>query len=177
MPGRDGVRKNVEIGERARLDEIHGGSVIGFGFAGETGDDVGADSGVGELFADEIDAAGVVFGAVPAMHGGEDAVGSGLQRHVEMFGEARRGGEECDQIAGNVERFDGAEAQAFDGSFIENLAKEIEKIVARRKITAPGAEIDAAENDFFVAGIGEAANFVRRRFPAAGCGFFRGRRE
>ena len=59
-----------------------------FGFAGEAGDDVGADGGVGEAFVDEFDAAGVVLGAVPAVHGGKDAVGTGLQRHMEMLGDA-----------------------------------------------------------------------------------------
>jgi len=161
----------MKIGERALLDEIHGGSVVGFGFARETGDDVGTDGGVGELFTDEIDAAGVVCGAVPTVHGGEDAVGSRLQRHVEMFGEAWRLGKECDHIASNVERLDGTEAQARDGSFIENLAKEFEKILAGRKITAPGAEIDAAQNDFFVAGIGEAANFVEDGFRCQATAF------
>ena len=74
----DGVGKNVEVGERAGFDEVQGGGVIVFGFAGEAGDDVGADGGVGQLFLDEVDAAGVVFGAVPAVHGGEDFVGGGL---------------------------------------------------------------------------------------------------
>ena len=149
--GADGIGKNVEITERAGLDKTHGGGVVVFGFAGETGDDVGADGGVGQLFLDEVDAAGVVFGAIPAVHGGEDFVGGGLERHMEMFREAWRGCEERDEIAGDVEWFDGAEAEARDGRVIENLAEEIEKIVARREIAAPGTEVDAAEDDLFVA--------------------------
>ena len=59
-----------------------------------------------------------------------------------------------------MERFDRAEAEASDGSFIEYLPQQIEKVAARRKIASPGAEIDAAKNDFLVARIGEIVNFV-----------------
>ena len=79
----------MEVGEGEAVDEVEGGGVIFGGFAGEAGDDVGADGGVGEMVVDEFDAAGVVLGAIPAMHGGEDAVGGGLQRHVEVLGDAR----------------------------------------------------------------------------------------
>jgi hypothetical protein len=58
------------------LDERESCSVIGFGFAGEAGDYVGADGGVGEAIVDQVDAAGVVFGAVPAVHRGENPIGA-----------------------------------------------------------------------------------------------------
>ena len=88
--GANGVREDVEIGERAALDKVESRGVIFGGFAGKTGDDVGADGGVGKLVADEFDTARVVFGAIPAMHRAKDAVGAGLQRHVEVLGDARR---------------------------------------------------------------------------------------
>ena len=154
----------MEIAERARRDEIHGCGVIGFGFAGEAGDDVGTDGGVRQLFTDEVDAARVVFAAVPAVHGGEDLIGGGLQRHMKVFGESRGGGEERDHVAGDVERLDGTEAKAGDGSFVEDLAEEIEKILAGRKVAAPSAEVDAAQDDFLVAGFGETSNFAENDF-------------
>ena len=67
-------RENVEIGEGAAFDEGQRCGVVGFRFDGEAGDDVGTDGGMGEAFVDEFDAAGVVFGAIPAVHGGEDAI-------------------------------------------------------------------------------------------------------
>ena len=97
-----GKRENVEIGEGEVFDEGHGCSVVVFGFAGEAGDDVGADGGVGESLMDEFDAAGVVLGAVPAVHGGEDAVGGGLQRHVEVLGDAIGPSEEIDEVLGDI---------------------------------------------------------------------------
>jgi len=65
-----GEREDVEVGEREAFDEGERGGVVVFGFAGEAGDDVGADGGVGETFVDEFDAAGVMLGTIPAVHGG-----------------------------------------------------------------------------------------------------------
>src|SRR5882724_11724099 len=143
-----GKGEDVEIGEGQTLDEGERGGMFGFRFAGEAGDDVGADGGVGKAFADELDAAGVVLGAVPAVHGGEDAVGAGLQRHVEMLGDAIGPGEEFDEVLGDVERLDGADAETFDGGFIEDASEEILEFDARGKVAAVGAEVDAAEDDF-----------------------------
>ena len=154
-----GVRKDVQVGERARCDEVECGGVIGIGFAGEARDDVRADGGVREMLVDEFDAAGIVFGAIPAMHGGEDAVGSGLQGHVEVGSDAAVGGEKFDEVLRYVEGFDGADAKAFDGGFAEDAAEEIEKFDARREIAAISAEIDAAEDNFAEAGIGKALEF------------------
>src|SRR5882672_8458157 len=47
------IGKDVEIGERKRIDEAESGLVVGFGFAGKTGDDVGAYGGMGKKFANE----------------------------------------------------------------------------------------------------------------------------
>ncbi len=58
----------MEIGEGARFNEGQRCSVVGFGFAGEAGDDIGADGGMREAFVDEFDAAGIVLGAIPAAH-------------------------------------------------------------------------------------------------------------
>src|SRR5229473_1563789 len=141
----------MKVGEREALDEGHGCGVVIFGFAGEAGDYVGADGSVGEEDVDEFDAASVVFRAIPAVHGGQDAVGAGLQRHVEVLGDTIGGGEEIDQVSRDVKGLDGADAEAFDGGFVEDAAEEV---------AAVGAEVDAAENDFAVARIGEALDFV-----------------
>ena len=155
-----GEREHVEVGEGETFDEGQGCGVVVFGFAGETGDDVGADGGVGKAFMDELDAAGVVLGAIPAVHSGENAVGGGLQGHVEVLGYAVGGSEKIDQVLGDVEGLDGADAEALDSGFIENAIKERFEFDARGKIAAVGAEVNAAENDFAEAGFGEAANFL-----------------
>src|SRR5258706_15118716 len=70
-----GKREDVEIGEGQAFDEGHGCGVVFFGFAEETGDDGGADSGVGEALGGEFDAAGGKVGAGPAGAGGEGGGG------------------------------------------------------------------------------------------------------
>jgi len=154
-----GVRENVEIGEGQLFDEGERGGVVCLGFAGESGDDVGTDGGVREAFVDERDAAGVVFGAIPAVHGGEDAVGARLQRHVEVLGDAIVGDEKFDEVLGDVLRLDGADAEAFDRGFIEDAEEERFEFDTGGEIAAVGAEVDAAENDFAVAGLAEALDF------------------
>jgi len=149
----------VKIGEGERFDEGERDGVVVFSFTGETGDDVGADGRVWEAFVDEFDAAGIVLGAIPAVHGGEDAVGGGLQRHMEVLGDAIRSREEIDEILGNVERLDGANAEAFDGGFVKDAAEEVVEFSARRKVAAVGAKVNAAENDFAIAGFGEPLDF------------------
>src|ERR1700687_2841422 len=78
--GAFGKRKDGEIGEGQTRDEGERGGVFGFGFAGEAGDEVGADGGVGKALADKVDAAGVVLGAIPAGHGGGGGGGAGVWR-------------------------------------------------------------------------------------------------
>lgn len=146
--GAGGERENVEVGEGESLDEIERGGEVGLRFTGETADDVGADGGVGKEVADEFDAAGIVTGAIAAVHGGKDAVGAGLQRHMKVLGEAIGGSEERDEVLSDVLRFDGGNAKAIERSFVQDAAKEREKSDARREIAAVTAEIDARENDF-----------------------------
>ena len=157
--GSRGIGEDVKIGEGARFDEAESGGVIVFGFAREAGEYIGAERSMGKKFANQLDAARIVFGAIPAMHGGEDAIRRGLQRHVEVGREAVIRSKEIDQVLGDVERFDGTDAQALDRSFVEDLTKEIDEFIARGEIAAIGAEIDAAENDFAKARFREAANF------------------
>ncbi len=49
---------------------------IGVGFARKADDYVGADGRIGQQAADQIHALGIMPGAVPAVHGAQDAVGA-----------------------------------------------------------------------------------------------------
>src|SRR6266849_2194057 len=138
----------MKVGEREAFDEGHGCGVVIFGFAGEAGDYVGADGSVGEAFMDEFDAAAVMFGALPAVHGGENAVGGGLQGHVEVLGDAIGGSEEIDQVSRDVKGLDGADAEAFDGGFVEDAAEDVFAFDGGGEVAAVGAEVQAAEHDF-----------------------------
>ena len=119
-PRPDGVRENVEVGERMVVDEVDRGGVIFGAFAGEAGDDVGADGCLGKLIADEFDPACVVLGAIPPVHRGKNFVGAGLQRHVEVLRDARRRCEQSDEILCDVERLDGTDAEARDFRLVQD---------------------------------------------------------
>src|SRR5215475_8300674 len=67
-----GIRKNVKIGEWKRINEVECGLMVGFCFAGKSGDDVSTDCGVWQKFSNELYAPGVVLGAIPAVHRSED---------------------------------------------------------------------------------------------------------
>ena len=158
------VGKNVEVGERKRVDELESGFMVGFSFSGKTSDDVGSDGGVWEKFANEFCAASVMLRAIPAVHGSEDVVRTGLERHMEVLGDAIGTGEEGDEVLGEIKRLDGADAEARQISFVEDVAQEIENMGAGRKIAPPGAEIDSAEDDFLKTGVRETANLRENGF-------------
>ncbi len=94
-------------------------------------------------------AAGVVFRAIPAMHGGEDAIRSALQRHMKVRGYAIIGGKKFYEVRGNVHRLDGTNAQAFQGRFVENAAQQRRERNASAEVPAVGSNIYATEDDFF----------------------------
>ena len=49
--------------------------------------------------------------------------------------------------------------------------EEIENVGARRKVAAPRAEVDTAQNDFLKAGIAEAADFSENGFGRKAAAF------
>src|ERR1700730_14978341 len=92
--------------------------------------------------------AGIVFRAVPAMHGREDAIRAGLQGHMKVWRHAIICGKKFYEVRGNVHGLDGTNAQAFEGCFVENTAQQISEVNARAQISSVDSDIDAAENDF-----------------------------
>src|SRR5229473_4390601 len=79
---------------------------------------------------------------------------------MKVLGEAIGRSEEVDEVLRDVERFDGADAETFDGCFVENAAEEVFEFDAGGKIAAVGAEVDAAEDDFAVSRFAEALDFL-----------------
>src|SRR5262249_9350384 len=126
------IRKDVEISEGERFDEGECGGVIVFGLTRKTRDNIGADGGVREALVDELDAARIMLGAVPAVHGGKNAVRAGLQGHVEVLREAIGGSKKLDEILRDVHRLDGADAQALDASLVQDSPEQVFEFEARR---------------------------------------------
>src|SRR5215467_6029417 len=75
------IRENVEIGKWKRIDEAESGFVVGFGFAGKSGDDICTYGCMRQNFTDKAHATRIVLRAIPAVHGRENVVRAGLERH------------------------------------------------------------------------------------------------
>ena len=92
----------MKIAERQGGNELASVVKILFRFAGVSGNYIGADGGIGQPSADELDAVGVMRGAVPAMHGAQDAVGAGLQGNVKMRSNPGASGATIGEVLGHV---------------------------------------------------------------------------
>jgi len=88
-----------------------------------------------------------------------------------MVSDAISAGEEGDKVLRDVERLDGADAKPRERRLVKNAAKKIENIRARRKIATPGAEVDAAEDDFLKAGTAETADLGENRIGREAAAF------
>src|SRR6516162_3426045 len=80
-----------------------------------------------------------------------------------MRGEAFARGKKADEITRDVERFDRADAQALNGSFVQNLLQQLQKFHLRRKITAVCAQVNATEHNFAESGIRQALKLGNNR--------------
>ena len=140
----------MEVGEGEFVDETVGFGKLGVGFAGEANHDVGADGGGGHEGAGFGDAVGVVAGPVFAVHAAEDGVGAGLERGVDVEGDAGGVGHEMEEIVGEVHGLDRGEAEAFDGGFGEEAAEEAGEAEGLARFPAPAAEVDAGKDNFAV---------------------------
>ena len=92
-------------------------------------------------------AAGIVFRAIPAMHGGEDAIHTALQRHMKVRGHAIICGEKLYEISCNIHGFDRADAQTLHGCFMEYASKQILERETRSKVPPVGSKIYAAKDN------------------------------
>src|SRR5450631_719149 len=154
----------MQVSERQVFDKGHGRRMFFLSLSGESRDYIRADGGVRQAFTNELQAPGIVVGAIPAVHGGENAIVSRLQGHMKMLGQAIVVREKPDQIASHIHGFDGADAQTLDRCFVENAAKQIAECYTRRKIPAVRSQIDSAEDNLADAGSGEPVHFVYDRF-------------
>ena len=74
------------------------------GLAGKADDQVGGDGGVRDCGPHAVDDAEVPLGPVGPAHGPQDAVGAGLQRHVQRGAHVRGGRHRLDDVVGELGR-------------------------------------------------------------------------
>ena len=70
--------------------------------------------------------------------------------NVNMLGDARRRGHELQQLIGKIHRFDRAQPQPLDRSFLQKLANQVHQPDLPRKIPAPAPQIDSTEHDLAI---------------------------
>ena len=57
------------------------------------------------------------------MHAAQHRVAAGLQRHVRVLGDARRGSDQRDQFVRPIHRLDATRCGAFRAVFLESMAR------------------------------------------------------
>lgn len=108
---------------------------------------------------DEFNTTRIVFGTIPAMHRGKNAIRGRLQGHVKVLSNAIGGGEKTDQILRHIQWLDGTDTQSFNRRFIQNAAEQVEKFETRRKVAAIRAQVDAAQDDLAISGACQTLHF------------------
>ena len=99
-------RERVQVREGQCSDEFESAAMVVLRLAGESRNYVGADGGIRQALGDQFDAPAVMVRAIPAMHRAQNAIGGGLQRHVEVWRDAAGRSDKLDQILGDVHRLD-----------------------------------------------------------------------
>ena len=131
----------------------------------------------GSAAANQLNAFGVMRRAIPAMHGAENAVRPGLQRHVKMRRDARRCSDERDEILGDVLRLDGAEAQLLELGLVQNATHQIGQLDARRQVAPVAPRLIPLRTISFAPAATSFRASSRALRSAAGCGCGRERTE
>ena len=97
----------MQIGKRKVADQFERLAKIFIRLAWKSDDHIGADGGIRQHPAYHAHALGVMRGAIPAMHGLQNAVGARLQRHVKMrrqaSGRSHRGTKSSVTSCGSME--------------------------------------------------------------------------
>ena len=120
------------------------------------------------------------FRGVAAVHGFEEAVGTGLQRQVNVLGELREAAEAVDEVLAEADRVGGGEAEALEPFDLMHGFEELHERAASvefREFVA-SVEIDdlSEQGDFFAAAFDQFAHFAddaadaAAAFGAAGVG-------
>ena len=161
MPGRGAVLEREGGDIAGVVEQAQRVGEIGLALAGEADDEVAGQRDIGPRGADALDQSQIVGGGVAAVHGGEDAVGAGLHRQMQIGHqriEIAMGG---DEIVVHVARMAGGVAQAVDArDFGEAEQQPAEAPVAAvGPFAMPGVDVLAEQRELAHAAIGKARRF------------------
>lgn len=156
--GSGGIAKDVEVAKVDLLDKFGGLVEFGIGFARESDDHIGAEGKIadgGACFGDDL--AKCLF-AGAAEHAFEGLIAARLKGKMEV---AAKAGilPEIEELRRKIPRFERREAKARGGRLIEDgLEKVFEIEVGVALIAAISAEMNACQDDLFVAEFQKSPN-------------------
>jgi hypothetical protein len=108
-----GKGEHMQVRERKALHQLERLRMLRVGLPGESGDHVGTQSEGAMHTNHAFDGLPVVVGRIPVPpHAAQDAVGSGLQRRVEVRRKARGVGEQRLEARVHLGRLNGRQAEA-----------------------------------------------------------------
>ncbi len=155
------VAEHMEIGDGTALDERVGLFEFVVGLAGEPGDDIGAQGGLGKAAGERGRHLQVLGGRVGTAHPAKDRIGSALKRQVEVM---------CHPVARSVDgvlqglihlqRLDRTQPVAVGPSLFDEKSQKIGE-GAFPGVAAPLSQVDAGEHDLPVASGGQEAHLLQ----------------
>ena len=146
----------MQVSERQRLHERARRRVIRGSLSREAGDDVGAETEHGEPRGQPLEPRAVRPGRVPvSSHALEHAIGSRLQRGVDMRGQVpRRFDQQPRHLVVDLRRFDGREPEPHGGDGgderVEQLPQRSPRSGIRYPVLAVGPDMHAGEDQLRV---------------------------
>ena len=146
-PGPDRVLEGECRGEPGGLDHAQGLLEVLLRLAGEADDDVGADRGVRQLGAHPVEDAEELLRAVGPAHGAQDAVGAGLQRHVQLRHDVRGLRHRVDHVVGERRRVRAGEADALEPADLARGAQQLAERPTVAELDAVGVDVLAEQGD------------------------------
>src|SRR5579862_7430546 len=166
-----GPRRILEAEDAIVLDggkKVHGLDEVVGRLSGESDDDVGGERDWPPGGFDPGDAFQVPVAGVLAGHGLQNTGRSGLDGQMDMVAEGREGVDGLDNVAGEVARVAGGEADAANPRHLPYGRQEFGEAELAFRV-AVAVHVLAEELDLGVAGIGDATRFGQHRSggPAA----------
>src|SRR5262245_41647009 len=125
------------------------------GFAGKPGGQVGADGGVRQRSEHALHPLTKVVAIVTSAHRGEDRIGPGLQRQVEMRAEFAIARDQLDDFVTQLFRIERTDAKTSDGRSLGQHLEQFGKADLRNEVLAVAAQMHPRKSDLLEAARGE----------------------
>ena len=172
--GPGAVRKHMNKGEPAFLDQIEAAAKHVLGFGRKTRDQVGAERQLRAQRAGPVRDLNRIGAQMPPLHTLQDQVVARLQRQMQMRHQPLLLGDEPPQLGIDLDRIERGEAQPFElGHRGEQSADHLTEAWRPWQIGAIGGQIDPGQHDLAIAGgdkparlFGDGAHRYRSAGPA-----------